>query len=222
MLRTNISQRNVSSNGLFLTNQNLMKVKNFILFCLFFLAIVCVACEEEKVFIPKPRGYHVINLPATHTYQPTPDSLPYFFEYSQEAKLLRDSSVVAKRHWFEMYYPKFTANVDISYYPIKGKKADFEDFVNDSHNLAVKHKIKAYAIDEITFKTPKGHSVIIFELKGDVPSQFQFYVTDSTKNFLRGSLYFPTNLHNDSLSPVIDFIKQDMMHLINTVEWKNK
>lgn len=187
-------------------------------FLLFSLAVLC-SCEQEQVFIPKPKGYHRIALP-TQNYRATPDSLPYFFEYSTEAKLLKDSSSVAKKHWFEMYYPQFTANVDISYYPIKGKKTDFEDFVNDSHNLAVKHKIKAYAIDEITFKTPNGNSAIIFELKGDVPSQFQFYVTDSTKNFLRGSLYFPTNLHNDSLAPIISFIKKDMLHVINTVKWK--
>jgi gliding motility-associated lipoprotein GldD len=190
-------------------------------FCSFLIGCVAFACQNEQIFIPKPRGYHRISLPKA-SYQTTPDSLPYFFEYSQEAKLLRDSSVVAKRHWFEMYYPEFTANIDISYYPIKGDKAAFEDFVNDSHNLAVKHKIKAYAIDEITFRTPNGNSVILFELKGDVPSQLQFYVTDSTRNFLRGSLYFPTNLHNDSLAPVIDFIKKDMLHIVNTVQWKNK
>jgi gliding motility-associated lipoprotein GldD len=60
---------------------------------------------------------------------------------------------------------------------------------------------------------------MIFELEGEVPSQFQFYVTDSTKHFLRGALYFRTATKNDSLKPIIDFIKKDVIHLLNTVKW---
>lgn len=194
----------------------------FRLFMVFAFGFLLLACEaEEPSYVPKQRAYPRINLP-TANYQATPDSLPYFFEYSSYAKLLNDSSVVSKRYWFEMYYPDFQANIDISYYPISNKKEKFEDFINDSHTLAIKHKFKAYAIDEISFKTPKGYSAILFELQGDVPSQLQFYVTDSTKNFLRASLYFPTSTQNDSLAPVIHFIKRDMMHILQTVEWKNK
>ena len=186
------------------------------------LVSMIAACQSEEVpHIPKQRGYARIALP-THTYLKTPDSLPYSFEYSSHANLLNDTSTVTKRYWFEMYYPEFQANIDISYYPIAAKKEKFEDFINDSHTLAIKHKFKAYAIDEVSFRTAKGYSAILFELQGDVPSQLQFYVTDSTKNFLRASLYFPTSTQNDSLAPVITFIKKDMMHILQTIEWKNK
>ena len=40
-------------------------------------------------------------------------------------------------------------------------------------------------------QTPSGMRVSVFELQGEVPSQFQFYTTDSTKHFFRGALYFP-------------------------------
>jgi gliding motility-associated lipoprotein GldD len=63
---------------------------------------------------------------------------------------------------------------------------------------------------------------VIAELEGDVPSQFQFTVTDSAKNFLRGALYFNTKVANDSLAPAIEYMKMDMMHLINTLEWRKK
>jgi gliding motility-associated lipoprotein GldD len=63
---------------------------------------------------------------------------------------------------------------------------------------------------------------MIAEISGDVPTQFQFTVTDSTKNFLRGALYFNTEVNNDSLSPAIDYMKKEAMHLINTLEWKKK
>ena len=187
-----------------------------IIFCFF-----CSCNNQEAVYVPKQRGYARINLPKPD-YQNTPDSLPYSFEYSKYAKLLNDTSVVTKRYWFEMYYLDFQANIDISYYAIDNKKEKFEDFINDSHTLAIKHKFKAYAIDEISFKTSKGYSAILFELQGDVPSQLQFYVTDSTKNFLRASLYFPTSTQNDSLAPVINYIKKDMMHILQTIDWTNK
>ena len=60
----------------------------------------------------------------------------------------------------------------------------------------------------------------VTELEGEVPSQFQFHITDSTDHFLRGALYFKTATKNDSLAPAIEFLKSDIIHLLNTLEWK--
>jgi gliding motility-associated lipoprotein GldD len=87
-------------------------------------------------------------------------------------------------------------------------------------NLTAKHQIKAYGIEESIMMTPKGYTGVVAELSGEVPTQFQFFVTDSTNNFLRGALYFNTALKNDSLAPAIEYIKIDMAHLINTLEFK--
>ncbi len=97
-----------------------------------------------------------------------------------------------------------------------------EEFMNDAYTLTAKHQIKASAIDEIITKTPSGKTAVIAELEGEVPSQFQFTVTDSTENFLRGALYFNTKVANDSLAPAIEFMKKDIMHLINTLSWKDE
>jgi gliding motility-associated lipoprotein GldD len=83
-----------------------------------------------------------------------------------------------------------------------------------------KHQIKAYSIDEVIVKTPLGHTAVVAELDGEVPSQMQFTITDSTKNFLRAALYFNTHVQNDSLRPAIEYMKKDIMHLINTFNWK--
>jgi gliding motility-associated lipoprotein GldD len=69
-------------------------------------------------------------------------------------------------------------------------------------------------------KTPGGRTVVVAELDGEVPSQFQFTTTDSTQNFLRGALYFNVPVQNDSLQPAIEYMKKDVMHLINTLRWK--
>ena len=92
--------------------------------------------------------------------------------------------------------------------------------LDDSYKLTSKHQIKAYAIDESILRTSNGHTAVVAELSGEVPSQFQFFSTDSTQHFLRGALYFPTATKNDSLKPIIDFIKVDIIHMLNTLDWK--
>ena len=92
--------------------------------------------------------------------------------------------------------------------------------MNDAYKLTAKHQIKAYAINEVITVTPSGKTAVIAELEGEVPSQFQFTITDSTENFIRGALYFNTKVQNDSLAPAIEFMKRDIMHMINTLEWK--
>jgi hypothetical protein len=48
----------------------------------------------------------------------------------------------------------------------------------------------------------------------------QFFTSDSTRHFLRGAVYVNTATQNDSLAPIIDFIKQDALHLVKTLQWK--
>ena len=79
--------------------------------------------------------------------------------------------------------------------------------MEDARKLTGKHQIKATAIDERIMQMPNGMRASVFELQGEVPSQFQFYTTDSTRHFLRGALYFKTATANDSLAPVIEYVK---------------
>lgn len=174
--------------------------------------------SEEITFMPKPRGFYRIELPPAK-YINTPDTLPYFFKYSTHAKLAADSSHLAEPYWMEIYYKDlFHANLDISYKRIENQ-TQFKDLINDVHELANKHGVKAYAIEEQISKTKDGNTVIIFNLEGQVPSPFQFVVTDSTKHFLRADLYFPSNNKNDSIAPLIQYIKNDMRHMMKTIRW---
>ena len=93
--------------------------------------------------------------------------------------------------------------------------------MNDAYVLTAKHQIKAYAIDETITRTPSGKTAVIAEIDGEVPSQFQFTMTDSTEHFVRGALYFNVKVHNDSLQPAIEYVKKDVIQLINSLEWKN-
>jgi gliding motility-associated lipoprotein GldD len=182
-------------------------------FCLLLLAS---ACTED--YSPKPKGYNRIDLPP-HEYQKMNEKHPYSFEISKSAIVQPHKSAGTEPHWIDVVYPELHASIEITYKPVNKKQKLLDEFLDDSHKLTSKHNIKATAIDQSISTTPKGYTAMIFELSGEVPSQFQFYVTDSTSNFLRGALYFPTATKNDSLSPVIEYIKIDMMHLINSVDF---
>ncbi|TAE75094.1 MAG: gliding motility lipoprotein GldD [Bacteroidetes bacterium] len=185
--------------------------------CILFL-LSFFACSEES-YSPKPRGYNRIDLPA-QTYQKILDKdFPYQFEVSTSAKIRPDSSKIAEPYWIHIIYPQFKADVQISYKSFTKDKKFLKEFIDDSHKLINKHMIKATGVQESIIKTPSKKTVAVYDLEGEVPSQFQFYVSDSTKHFLRGALYFRTATKNDSLAPVIDFIKKDVIHLLNTLEW---
>lgn len=183
------------------------------------LSLFLFSCERD--YLPKSLGYNKIELPPQE-YQVLPDSFPYSFEYSKHARLLKDTSWIRGRYWIEIYYPTLKADVHVTYKKLNGKDQLLKELLNDAYVLTAKHQIKASAIDEVITRTPKGHTAVIAELQGEVPSQFQFTITDSTENFLRGALYFNTKVNNDSLEPAIEFMKKEIMHMINTVDWKNK
>ncbi len=182
------------------------------------LVTIFFSCTRDH--LPKPLGYNRLILP-DHAYIALPDTLPYTFEYSKYARLLKDTSSIREKYWVEIYYPQLKANIHVTYKDIRNDEKLLREFLKDAYTLTSKHQIKAYAINELISKTPSGKTAVIAELEGEVPSQFQVTVTDSTENFLRAALYFNTRVANDSLAPAIEFMKKDMMHLINTLEWKN-
>lgn len=186
---------------------------------LYIILIGCCfqACTSD--FMPKPRGYNRILLPE-HEYLSLPDTFPYSFEYSTHARIFKDSSWIAEPYWIDIYYPGFAASLQISYKPIMNDVNLLKEYLATAYKLTSQHQVKAYAIDEAIMKTAKGKTAVLAKLSGEVPSQYQFFSTDSTTHFLRGALYFNTATQNDSLAPVISFMRNDIMHLLNTLEWK--
>jgi gliding motility-associated lipoprotein GldD len=175
------------------------------------------SCEQP--WLPKPPGYNRIDLPK-HSYQQLDGEYPYTFDFSESSKVEPDSFNLDEKTWINLDYATLGAKVHLTYKRIDGKSVDFKTLSNDAFKLTAKHQVKAYGIQEGVLLTPNGYTAVVAELKGEVPTQFQFFVTDSTTHFLRGALYFKTAMKNDSLAPVIEYIKIDMTHLMNTVRFK--
>jgi len=191
-----------------------MTKKNYIPLILLF---ILGSCGSD--YLPKPKGYNRIDLPERE-FTTLKNDVPYSFEHSVHAKVEPDSFNLTEKSWINLNYESLGGKVHLTYLALETDGKDIKTVVNDAINLTAKHQIKAYGIEESMMVTPKGYTGVVAELSGEVPTQFQFFVTDSTKNFLRGALYFNTAMKNDSLAPAIEYIKVDMIHLINTLEFK--
>lgn len=181
--------------------------------------MTCLLAACTRSYQPKPKGYNRLDLPEP-AYQISPDTLPYRFEYSRYAHFMKDTSWVREKHWVEIYYPELKATIHITYKKINKSGKLLKEYLEDAYVLTAKHQIKAYAIEETIVRTPDGKTAVVAELEGEVPSQFQFTMTDSVENFLRGAVYFNVKVQNDSLQPAIEYLKKDAMHLINTMKWR--
>lgn len=196
---------------------------NPILKKIFLLAVPIVllaACgdDDDDVFTPKPKGYFRISFPEKK-YTRFDSLCPFSFDYPVYARVAPDRDKNAEPCWMNIQFPQFHAEVNLSYKPVSG---NVDKFLEDSRTLAVKHTIKADAIEEqpVIRDSSKVYG-LIYEIEGNAASSVQFYLTDSVHHFVRGALYFNARPNKDSLGIVIDFIRQDVRHMIESFEWKN-
>jgi gliding motility-associated lipoprotein GldD len=194
-----------------------------------FAAILCIAgclssCHEE-VLVPKPRAYprvtYPINIGATTFDADFCDftcQLPSYAKIEKNEKFFDEKP--ADECWFNIVVPELNAKIYCSYYPIKSR-AGFDELVSDAFEMVNKHNVKASYINQAILNRPEDNvHGLVFDIEGPVASTYQFFLTDSTKHFLRGALYFETQARPDSLAPVITFMKNDMNTLVSTLKWK--
>jgi gliding motility-associated lipoprotein GldD len=177
------------------------------------------ASQEENAAMPRPKGFPAMDIPA-HQYQSLENSHPFSFEFSKQAVMKKDTFAFAEPHWMYLYYPRWDAFIQLTYKSVGGDRKRLNKMIRDSYVLASKHQMKANRIEDAILTTRNGRKVTIIELEGEVATPFQFFATDSTKHFLRGAVYLNTAMKNDSLAPVIRYLKQDAIHLIQTLRWK--
>jgi gliding motility-associated lipoprotein GldD len=176
-----------------------------------------VGCEDAD--LPKPRGYFRIQLDEPKYQLFRMNDYPYIFEISDYAMPV-SKNLFPEKKWINISYPKFNAQIHITY---KSVSDNLDTLLNDMHSMINKHIPKSNAINERMYvNSEKKVYGMSYTIKGsEAASPYQFFATDSTHHFLRGSLYFNFSPNNDSLKPVIDFLISDMRHLIETIEWRD-
>ncbi len=193
-----------------------------IFFRIFVLVLLFTACSEKHT--PKPRGYFRIDFPEK-TYTQLTGDFPYTFDIPVYAKISKDNKNQDEPYWINVEVPANNAQIHFSYYDLKeGNKPTREllfELMEETRTLAYKHSIKATSIDEQVFMNPaKQVYGTVYNIHGNAASPMQFFLTDSTKHFLRGAFYIREVPDIDSLQPVIDFIEPDVVRMIESTTWR--
>ena len=205
------------------------------------MLMLLMACNSN--YTSRKKGYFKIDLPE-HQYQVfNKQGFPYSFEYPVYATVIQDStyfdSTPENNYWINLDFPAFNARLFMSYKiigglaPYKIKQADgsykdslgvnqFDLMVNDAFNLTNKNDVIASSIKDSLIRNPQGISGVFFKVGGNAATASQFFLSDTTKHFIRGALYFDATPNADSLRPVQEFLRKDLEHLISTFEFKSQ
>lgn len=195
-------------------------------FCLLagMLLLSLGACidDEAPPAAPKPRGYFRIDMPEKR-YERFDTTCPYSFERPWYSVMVpyeaQSPGDLPEPYWYNLEIPGFKATVHLSYKEVHN---NLDTIIDNVWELTEKHSSVAQGVFDSTIKRPDAKVYgLVFELAGDAASQVQFYLTDSTKHFVRGALYFFAEPNKDSIAPVLTFLKKDIYHLIETFKWKD-
>jgi len=181
------------------------------------LALLLLLASCKQSYTPKPTGYLKVTYPEK-AYQVYKDQEFFQFEIPVYAGVEIDRGARSEEGWINVVIPQLNGTIHMSYKPVNNQ---LNALITDSRELVYKHTVKAHGIEETPFiQRDQKRFGMVYDLKGDVASAVQFFITDSTDHFLRGSLYFNCRPNRDSLNPVIDFLREDIIHLIETTQWK--
>lgn len=184
-----------------------MNIFKYVLFPLAFLMLI--SCQET---LPKPKGYLRLSYPNPN-YVDYNKNCPLQFKVNEQAVISENSKCEIK-----MEYPSMKATIYLNYRPIEN---NLNKLLRDAQKLTYEHVIKADDILEQPYLNSENKVFgMFYKVGGNAASNSQFYLTDSTRHFLLGSVYFYSKPHFDSLLPAAHYIEEDMRVLIESLRWK--
>jgi gliding motility-associated lipoprotein GldD len=216
---------------------------SFFYFCLFTFAFCFLLPACNSSYTSKKTGYYKIDFPERKYTVFQKEGFPYTFEYPVYAQVVKDSTYfdqdLQNPYWINLDFPQLGGRIFLSYKAVGGKSTYkvkqpngtykdslginvFDLMVSDAFKLTSKNESVASSIKDSLFHTQNGITGVFFRVGGNAATAKQFFMSDTTKNFFRGALYFDVTPNADSLKPVVDFLQKDIDHLISTFKWTNK
>ena len=194
------------------------------LLSLLILPLLLSACGEEIPPVPKPRSYPRIEYPARDYAPLAADYCSFTFERPASSRVVQETNFFdeapADPCWFDLRLdPALDGTIHFSYYPVRDA-AQWEELRDEAFELVGVHNQRASHIDEIVIHRDDAdvHG-IAFDIAGPAASPYQFFLTDSTRHFLRGALYFEAKVDPDSLAPVVQYVKEDIGRIVESLRW---
>ena len=180
-------------------------------YILLIFSCLLVSCSEN--YSPKPLGYFRIDL-SEKTYNIFNSNCSFNFLRASDTKIIEDKNDYC---WYDIQYPRLNATIHLTY---KTLNTNLANILEESHKLAYDHAVRSDGIIEKEYRNDKNRVYgILYDIHGNTASNLQFFVTDSSNHFLRGSLYFNTIPNYDSLQPIKQHIKNDLQVLIESLKW---
>lgn len=187
---------------------------NFLIFNLAVLAFA--SCGKTNT--PKPYGYYRITTPDTSyvDFASQYPQFPYDFALSRNAQVQRRNEP-GEQYWINLYYPALRATIHCSYKPVRN---NLRELTEDALEFVYRNASHASAIPEREYAHPEADVYgVLFDLEGNTASSCQFFLTDSTRHFFRASVYCNCPPNADSLAPVYEYLRRDVIRLVETFRW---
>ncbi len=185
-------------------------MKRTIQLILAIIVISLTSCAGDT--LPKPKSQLSLSYP-NPSYHLTHSACDYDFDINSLGTVRYKDNCAAV-----IDYPSLNGSVFLTYRAVNN---DITSLLNDAQKLTYEHVGKADdIIEEKYINEDQGAYGMFYDIKGDAASQSQFYITDSTKHFLTGSIYFNTKPNYDSIYPAAVYLKNDIRHLMESIVWK--
>jgi gliding motility-associated lipoprotein GldD len=192
------------------------------IFSFVFLGIFIIACGNDEAKFPKQRMYPYVNFPVKKDTLFVNNDCDFTFPHPTYLSYKKDSFYFGEKAmndcWFDLNSKALNTTIYCSYYPIN-KITNLDSLIKDAFELTNKHNVKANARRESVISNGKGLGGLLFEVDGPVATPIQFFITDSTKHFFRGAVYFNARVNTDSTAPILKYIKTDVEQIINGFKW---
>jgi gliding motility-associated lipoprotein GldD len=177
------------------------------------LFMLALSCESDEVdYYPKPMGFMRLDFPE-RIFSEYASECGYAFEMPDYFEVPEKMGDCNK----DIVISRFNAILYLTYIPVD---TNLTMNIEYSRKLVYDHSIKADEIKEAVVQHPESKVYgMRYRIVGNAASPYQFYVTDSVNHFLRGALYFNVAPNYDSLKPSLEYVLEDIEHLIETVNW---
>jgi gliding motility-associated lipoprotein GldD len=181
-------------------------------YLVFLFLIAVLSCEDDVVVKPSAMLRLEYKEPS---YDTIAIDCPFEFLINEEAILKMKENC-----WMNIHYPRMKATLYLSYREVNGNR-NIDSLLYDAQKLTYDHTIKAESILE----QPRIDSInsvygMFYMINGNAATQSQFYVTDSIRHFVNGSLYFDSKPNFDSLYPAVVYLRNDIRRIMESIRWK--
>ena len=196
---------------------NLGHQQSHLLYRIFMTIIVgmvtlLTSCRNEST--PRPTGYFRID---SYPAQYSPVQLGNISLHINDSakRIIPEATTDKGVHWLNIVYPRYNATLYLSYIPLE---ENLDRLMGESIELVYRQNVNTEQVEAIAYEDYDAHLyATLFTLSAESATPIQFIATDSTQYLLRGALYYDNPVKSDSVAPSLQYLEEDIMHLIEHI-----